>query len=115
MSQGPLKVVCKITLLRGPGLNTHPIYHLAVVLTSQSEFCTVTKDSPGCAFGLEYINAITVWVRVFCSVPVMLRLPLASRATPLIIALHNQIALWESDDFVSGGDNAEYDDQLNHA
>lgn len=51
----------------------------------------------------------------FCSVLVMLRLPLASRATPLIIALHNQIALWESDDFVSGGDNAEYDDQLNHA
>lgn len=35
------------------------------------------------------------------------------RVTFLIIALHNQIALWESDDFVSAGDNAEYDDQLN--
>lgn len=38
---------------------------------------------------------------------------LASHVTSLIIALHNEIALWESDDFVSGGDNAEYDDQLN--
>lgn len=50
-----------------------------------------------------------------CAIPVMLcRLP-ASRVTSLIIAPHNLIALWESDDFVSGGDNAEYDDQLNQA
>lgn len=33
----------------------------------------------------------------------------------LIIALHTQIALWESDDFVSGRDNAEYDDQQSPA
>ena len=45
----------------------------------------------------------------------MLCLLLALCVTPLIIALHNQIALWESDDFVSVGDNAEYDDQLNQA
>lgn len=44
---------------------------------------------------------------------VILWLLLALLVTSLIIALHNQIALWESDDFVSGGDNAEYDDQLN--
>lgn len=37
----------------------------------------------------------------------------ALHVTSLIIALHNEIALWESDDFVSGGDNPEYDDQLN--
>ena len=49
----------------------------------------------------------------FCGILVMLRLRLALRVTSVIIALHNQIALWESDDFVSGGDNAEYDDQLN--
>lgn len=46
---------------------------------------------------------------------VMLCLLLALRVTSVIIALHNQIALWESDDFVSEADNAEYDDQLNQA
>lgn len=40
---------------------------------------------------------------------------LALRVASVIIVLHNQIALWESDDFVSAGDNSEYDDQLNHA
>lgn len=46
---------------------------------------------------------------------VILCLLLVSCVTSLIIALHNQIALWESDDFVSAGDNTEYDDQLNQA
>lgn len=35
--------------------------------------------------------------------------------TALISALHNQIALWESDDFVFGGHITKYDDQLNQA
>lgn len=48
----------------------------------------------------------------FWDILVMLWLLLALHVTSLIIAMHNQIALWESDDFVSGGDNAKYDDQL---
>lgn len=32
-----------------------------------------------------------------------------------VATLHTQIALWESDDFVSGRDNAEYDDQRSPA
>ena len=51
----------------------------------------------------------------FHDILVMLCLLPALRVTSPIIALHNQLALWESDDFVSVGDNAEYDDQLNQA
>lgn len=50
-----------------------------------------------------------------CDRLVTLCLLRALRVTSPIIALHNQIALWESDDFVSEGDNAEYDDELNQA
>lgn len=47
LSQGPLKVVCKISLLQGPSLNRQAIYHLAVLLMSRTEVYIVTKDILG--------------------------------------------------------------------
>lgn len=99
-----MKFACKITPLQGLGL----------LFTLQSCWCIEVrpyveiKHLLRCC-DVEWTNALPA---VFGSGPDSLAL---FHVTALIITLHTQIALWESDDFVSGRDNAEYDDQRSAA
>lgn len=96
-------------LLNHSAAGSQPIYHLAVMLKSRSEVHAETFwDS--LLYPIHWCKSCMS--KKFWDVLVMLWLLLALCVTSPIITMHNQIALWESDDFVSGGDNAKYDDQL---
>lgn len=82
-----------------------PAFHLAITLICWSEPSTAIKHLLR-RWDVESTNATTCIF--FASGPDSM--VLFHVAAP-IIALHTQIALWESDDFVSGRDNAEYDNQ----
>lgn len=116
LSQEPLKVACKITLPQG----RRPIYHLAVMVMSRRAGVTSPLKQKR-LFEVQFFfstiqQSWNRWIILFFPQLGLSRRGLHGRgvSTPPLIALHNQIALWELDDFVSGEDNVEYDDQLNH-
>lgn len=117
LSQEPLKVACKITLPQG----RRPIYHLAVMVMSRRAGVT-SPQKQKIPFEVKFFSLFSHSAKLhrwnffffFSAGLVTPWPPRAWRANSPVIALHNQIALWETDDFVSGEDNVEYDDQLNH-